>query len=62
MFEPTTLPIAIPPLPSRFAFTLTTNSGALVPNATTVSPTTSGLMPKRMASSEDPLTNHSAPK
>jgi hypothetical protein len=61
IFEPTTLPIAMPPWPLQLALILTTNSGALVPKATTVKPITSGLIPSLMANSDDPFTNHSAP-
>ena len=39
MFEPTTLPILILPNPLSAESTLTTNSGALVANATSVRPT-----------------------
>ena len=42
---PTTLPMARSVLPSSTACTLTAVSGALVPKATMVRPTTSGLMP-----------------
>jgi hypothetical protein len=42
MLLPTTLPMAMSVLPSSTAPTLTATSGALVPKATMVSPTTSG--------------------
>ena len=42
--------------------TLTNNSGALVPKATTVKPTTKGDIPKRTAKDELPFTRKSAPK
>jgi hypothetical protein len=45
IFEPITFPIAISLFPSSAEPTLTTNSGLLVPNATTVKPTTSGEIP-----------------
>jgi len=40
---------------------LTTNSGADVPNATTVRPMTIGVTPRLRARLEEPLTSHSAP-
>ena len=42
MLLPTTLPSATSVSPERAALTLTANSGALVPKATTVRPTTTG--------------------
>ena len=61
MLLPTTLPIAMSVWPSSTAPTDTAISGALVPKATTVSPTTSGEMPKDSASREAPRTSRSAP-
>jgi hypothetical protein len=48
--------------PFNAALKETTNSGVLVPNATTVRPTASGDMPNCNESAEAPLTNISAPK
>ena len=62
MLEPTTLPRAIPPLFSIAACMLTRASGKLVPKATIVSPTISGLRPRCKDNVIEPLTNHSAPK
>ena len=62
ILDPITFPTAIPGLPSNADCTLTSNSGALVPNATTVKPTTKGDIPKRTASDELPFTRKSAPK
>ena len=45
MFEPTMLPIAISDSPLRAAIILVTNSGKLVPNATTVNPITRSDIP-----------------
>ena len=42
MFDPTTLPIAIPETPSKAACRETNSSGAEVPNATIVSPMING--------------------
>ena len=50
MLLPTTLPMAMSVLPSSTAPTDTATSGALVPKATIVRPTTSGEMPKDSAS------------
>ena len=61
MLLPITLPIAMSVRPSSAAPTETAISGALVPNATMVSPTTSGEMPKESASREAPRTSNSAP-
>ena len=58
---PTTLPTAMSDLPSRTAATDTAISGALVPSATMVSPTTKGEMPKDSANLLAPRTNKSAP-
>ena len=41
---------------------LTTSSGELVPKATTVSPATNGLIPRRKAKAPLPLTSDSPPK
>jgi hypothetical protein len=40
----------------------TVSSGAEVPNATMVRPTTSGEIPKPLATEDAPRTSHSAPK
>jgi len=61
MFEPTTLPTARSVSPRHDAPTLTASSGALVPNATTVRPITTGVSPVRAANRADPRTNASAP-
>ncbi len=61
MLLPTTLPTARSPLPASAASTETAISGALVPKATTVSPTTRGEMPRVSASREAPRTRNSAP-
>ena len=61
MLEPTTLPTARPVCPLNAEPTLTASSGALVPNATTVRPTTMGDRPNRTATRPAPLTNTSAP-
>ena len=58
---PTILPIVISALPFIAAAMLTAASGALVPIATIVRPTTSCGMPKRVASAAAPSTNQSAP-
>ena len=58
---PTTLPTAISACPCSAEDTLTDISGALVPNATTVSPMTSGEMPIAAASLDAPRTSNSAP-
>ena len=58
---PTTLPSAISTWPDQADCTDTAISGALVPKATTVRPTTSGEMPKEIASFEAPRTSSSAP-
>ncbi len=61
MLLPTTLPIAMSDAPVRTAETLTAISGELVPNATTVRPTTSGEIPADSAIREAPRTSPSAP-
>ena len=61
MLLPTTLPIAMSDAPLRTADTLTAISGELVPNATTVRPTTSGEMPADSAILDAPRTSPSAP-
>ena len=61
MFEPTTLPTAISLAPWMAAVTLTASSGAEVPKATMVRPTSSGDTPRRRASADAPATNLSAP-
>ena len=62
MFEPTMLPIASPPLSLSAAPSEPPSSGALVPNATTVSPTTNELTPADLASFDAPRTSSSDPK
>jgi hypothetical protein len=59
---PTTFPTAIILFPLIEEIRLTTNSGADVPNATTVKPITIGVTPRLRARLEDPFTSHSAPK
>ncbi len=61
IFEPTTLPVATSPSPRIVDSRLTPSSGALVPRATTVSPTASGVRPMRRASADEQRTNVSAP-
>ncbi len=61
MFDPTTLPIARSVSPRHDAPTLTASSGALVPNATTVNPITTGERPVRAARRAAPRTSASAP-
>lgn len=61
MFDPTTLPTARSGWPDNEAPTLTASSGAEVAAETTVSPTTSGLMPNLIASDEAPRTSTSPP-
>jgi hypothetical protein len=62
MLEPTTLPTATSLAPESAASTDTTSSGALVPNATTVSPMASDETPRRMANADAPRISHSPPK
>ena len=59
--EPMMFPTANPAWPRNAAKLLTNNSGADVPNATTVSPTTRGLTPILAATLEEPVTSQSAP-
>jgi hypothetical protein len=61
MLLPTTLPIAMSVVPFMTAPTDTATSGELVPNATTVRPTTSEETPSDNASFEAPRTSASAP-
>ncbi len=61
MLLPTTLPIAMSGRPLVTAPTDTAISGALVPSATIVSPTTSGERPSDSAMREAPRTSSSAP-
>src|SRR5690606_30821427 len=58
---PTTFPSATSVVSPSAALTDTASSGALVPNATTVSPTITGAMPKRVAVEAAPFTRRSAP-
>jgi hypothetical protein len=48
-------------IPIRLDWTLTANSGELVPKATTVKPTISGDIPNKCAIREAPLTKNVAP-
>ena len=61
MLLPTTFPSARSPWPRRLACRLTAISGALVPSATTVRPTTRGEIPTSVARRAAPRTNSSAP-
>ena len=61
MLEPTTFPMAISLLPFTAAVILTASSGALVPNATIVSPIIKDGIRRRLAIEEAPSTNQSAP-
>ena len=61
MLLPTTFPMAMSAFPSMEDITLTTNSGALVPNATIVKPITREDMLKRRAILEAPSVSQSAP-
>ena len=54
MLEPTTFPIAISALPLSADIRLTMSSGAEVPKATIVRPTTRGESPIRRAKVEAP--------
>ncbi len=58
---PTTLPMAISPWALNADWVLTAISGALVPKATTVSPTIRGEIPKPAARRAAPRTSTSAP-
>ena len=58
---PSTLVMAISVLPCPTATMFTTNSGILVPNATTVRPMTISLTPYFFAKAEAPSTRKSAP-
>lgn len=57
---PTMLPKARSVWPLKADITLTASSGALVPKATTVRPTTKGEIPTAVASRAEPLTKNSA--
>ncbi len=61
MLEPTTLPTARPALPPMAERTLMASSGAEVPKATTVSPTTRSDTPQRLASADAPSVRALAP-
>lgn len=61
MLLPVTLAIAKSVLPFIVANKLTINSGAEVPNATIVRPTTSADTPNRNANEDAPETSQSAP-
>jgi hypothetical protein len=56
MFEPSTFPTASPPAPLSDAPIEAASSGALVPNATTVTPMKNGLTPRRRARRTAPCT------
>lgn len=62
MFEPITLPTAIPALSFKALVMLTINSGADVPNATIVIPITKGEIFTAFARATAPLTRNSPPK
>ena len=57
IFEPTIFPIEIESAPLKTAKRLTKSSGADVPKATTVAPTTNWLSPLLKAKELDPLTS-----
>ena len=59
ILDPTTLPRAKPGDPLNVAFIATINSGADVPNATTVSDTNKAEIPNRLLSWIAPLTRKS---
>ena len=59
--EPSTLPTAISLAPCKAAVRLTASSGADVPKATMVRPTSKGDTPSRRAKADAPATNLSAP-
>ena len=61
MFEPTTLPIEISVWPVIAALIVTANSGAYVPNATTVRPITRSEIFREWAISAADSTSQSAP-
>jgi len=61
MLLPTTLPMAMSTWPDQADCTDTAISGALVPKATTVRPTTRGEIPNDRDSLEAPRTSASAP-
>lgn len=60
--DPTTLPIASPADPLMADMTEMTSSGADVPKATTVSPTTRSEMPNRRAMAAEPSVSQLAEK
>lgn len=59
---PTTLPTASSPFPPAADIMLIASSGAEVPNATTVSPTTRSEIPILRAMAEEPSVSQLAPK
>ena len=61
MLLPITLPTAMSAWPAQAELRPTASSGELVPNATTVRPTTRGEMPSAIASRDAPRTSSSAP-
>ena len=60
--EPITVPSAIGWWWVSAVFVAIASSGAEVPYATTVSPTTSGLTPNARATAAEPRISHSAPQ
>ena len=62
MLDPTRLPMLNAPFPRNAAVKEATISGTLVPNATTVTPTTWVLMPQLRAMSCAPAMKASEPK
>ena len=61
MFEPTTLPSAMPGAPAKAALREVTSSGIEVPKPTIVSPISRGDSPIRAASATAPRTSRSPP-
>ena len=61
ILEPMTFPMAISALPLIAPIKLTTISGADVPIPTMVRPMTKSLIPRRLATVEEPSTSQSAP-
>ena len=62
ILEPITFPIVMSGLPAKAAWILINSSGAEVPKATIVTPTTKGDIFKRKAILEAPLTSNSPPR
>jgi hypothetical protein len=61
VFDPTTLPTAMPGELLSAAVTLVTNSGVEVPNPTNVKPINKGETPKDLAEATAPRTSNSPP-